>query len=342
MNSSLRGAALAVGIGLAVAGAAYAQGTDLLPPNAKPGECYARVWVPAQYETMQEKVLVREASERIEVIPAKYDWATEKVLVTEGYEKYEIIGDFGPGSTVTIPSEGSSGSSGFTWTRTSSPKFESATEKVMTAPATTKLVARPASYDLVSEKILDRPAHTIWKEGANPLQPVSNATGEIMCLVQVPDSYKTVTKRVVKTPARLETVEVPASYTNVTKKMVQPTIRKVSVAPVYKTVRVKKLVNPAREKRVAIPAEYKTVTKRRLVKDGHMQWAAILCETNMEPGLISDLQRALKNAGHNPGPIDGVMGNGTMAALRSYQASKGLAQGGITMETLESLGVRKR
>src|SRR5262249_30631953 len=43
-----------------------------LPPNAKPGECYAKVWVPATYKTISERILVRDASERLEVVPAKY------------------------------------------------------------------------------------------------------------------------------------------------------------------------------------------------------------------------------------------------------------------------------
>src|SRR5262245_56294668 len=45
-----------------------------LPPNAKPGECYAKVYVPATYKTVTERVLVREASERLETVPAEYDW----------------------------------------------------------------------------------------------------------------------------------------------------------------------------------------------------------------------------------------------------------------------------
>ncbi len=47
--------------------------TELLPPNAKPGECYARVFVPPRYQTVTQRVLSRQASERVETIPAKYE-----------------------------------------------------------------------------------------------------------------------------------------------------------------------------------------------------------------------------------------------------------------------------
>lgn len=44
---------------------------------------------------------------------------------------------------------------------------------------------------------------------------------------------------------------------------------------------------------------------------------------------VSEIQQALKNAGFDPGPIDGVMGPRTKAAIRAYQQSKGLAVDGV-------------
>ena len=45
---------------------------QLLPSDAKPGECYAKVFVPEQFESRTESVCTREASERLEIVPAKY------------------------------------------------------------------------------------------------------------------------------------------------------------------------------------------------------------------------------------------------------------------------------
>ncbi len=47
--------------------------TGLMPSDPKPGECYARVIIPAKYTTSSEQVLKRAASERIEIIPARYE-----------------------------------------------------------------------------------------------------------------------------------------------------------------------------------------------------------------------------------------------------------------------------
>ena len=63
----------------------------LLPPNAKAGECYARVFVPPTYKNETAQVITREASERVEIIPARYEKVTEQVLVREAAKKMEVV-----------------------------------------------------------------------------------------------------------------------------------------------------------------------------------------------------------------------------------------------------------
>ena len=65
-----------------------------------------------------------------------------------------------------------------------------------------------------------------------------NATGEIMCLVEEPAVYKTVRKKVIKTPATTRTVEIPAEY---------------------KTVKVNKLVKAAEQDGASVVCGIKTV-----------------------------------------------------------------------------------
>jgi len=61
--------------------AAVSRVTDDLPPNAQVGQCYAKVYTPPKFDTASERVCIREASERIEVIPAQFDWVEERVCV---------------------------------------------------------------------------------------------------------------------------------------------------------------------------------------------------------------------------------------------------------------------
>lgn len=284
-----------------------------LPPGAKPGECYARVFVPGTTKTMSEQVLVRDASERIEIVPAQFGWEDQQVLVKEASERVEVI----------------------------PPKYGFADEQVLVREASQKLVTVPAVYETVAEKILVRPAYTAWKKGRGPIEKIDEATGEIMCLVEVPAEYKTVTKRVLKKPETTTAVQIPAEYRTVKKRVVvEPAKTSTVVVPAeYNTVRVKKMIKPAAEKRIVIPAEYNQITKREQISDGRMEWRPILCETNATPQVISSLQRSLSAKGHNPGPIDGVLGSQTMGAVRSYQREKGLVTGQLTMETLKALDV---
>lgn len=134
---------------------------------------------------------------------------------------------------------------------------------------------------------------------------------------------------------------MPATYEWVEEEtMVKPeSTRLVSVPAKYKTVTVHKLVKPEATSMVEIPEKYETVKRRRMVKEGYVEWRPVLCETNMTPEAARRIQTALQQAGFSPGPIDGVVGFETMSAVKRYQRSKGLATGGLTIKTLESLNV---
>jgi peptidoglycan hydrolase-like protein with peptidoglycan-binding domain len=55
---------------------------------------------------------------------------------------------------------------------------------------------------------------------------------------------------------------------------------------------------------------------------------------------VRQAQEALKNQGHNPGPIDGVMGSQTRQALREFQSKNGLKQTGtLDAETKQKLNI---
>lgn len=293
---------------------AAAAGTELLPPNAKAGECYARAWVEPKYDTVTERVLKSEASERLEIIPARYETVEERILVQEASERIEVI----PAAYKTIK------------------------EQVVVKPASTKIVQIPAKYETVTERVLDKPAHTVWKKGQGPIQKIDEATGEIMCLVDVPATYKTITKRILKSGPTTSEVEVPAVYNTVEKQVIDrpATTRSIQIPAKYKTIKVTKLAQPEQTRTIPIPAEYATVTKKVLISDGHMEWRSILCETNMTRNKISEIQRALMKKGFNPGPIDGVIGSSTIRAVNQFQrANKLPVDKYLNTKTIKALGV---
>ena len=290
---------------------------SLLPPKAEPGQCFARVFAPPTYETVTQQMLKEEASERIETIPAKYTTVTEEVTIEEASERLE-----------TIPA-----------------KYAMVDEKVLVKPATSRLVTVPARYAMTSEKVMVKPAHQEWKKGTGPIQRVNEATGEIMCLVDVPAEYRTVTKQVLEAPATTKAIEEPAVYKTVQKRVMSqpPTTNVVKIPAKYKTVSVTKMVSPAQEKKITIPATYQTVSKQVKTSEGQMEWREILCQTNMTTNRITDIQRALKTKGFDPGPIDGVIGSQTMAAVNSFQSKNSLpADKYLNIATVKALGVAPR
>jgi hypothetical protein len=309
---------VAVAFGIFATGVAESQdgtndGLSLYPPDAKPGECYAKVLVPAKYDVVSEKVLKREASEKVTVIPARYEWVEERVLVKEANEVLSVK----PAT--------------FRWVE----------ERIMVEPASTRLVAVPAEYETVTERVLDRPEQTTWKKGRGPIEKIDNITGAILCLVVEPATYKTITRSIVKKPASTRQVEVPAVYKTIRKQVLDAPAQvvKTTIPAEYSAIRVRKMVEPARESRVSLPAEFQTVTKRVKVSNERLSWQPILCETNVTEDVIANLQQALSSKGFDPGDIDGVLGSATLSAVEAYQRANSLARGGVTMETLKSLKV---
>lgn len=283
--------------------------SDLLPPNATKGQCFARVWQDATYRTNEEAVLVNASYETIEVTPAEYKIVSKQVEVKPESSKLvskpavygneetstlvrdekiswrattssksdlisnEVI-DFAkshstddisaatPGmcyhehrkpSSLTEETEEVMVSEAYDVVTTVPAEYEMVSKTIVVKEASTEIIDVPATYKTVEQKILVKPASTVWKKGTGPIQRIDSATGEIMCLVEVPAEYKTLQTREIDTPATTKTVEIPE---------------------VTKVVQVRKEVTAAQEVRKTIPAEYKTVTKTTPV-DGELVWHEI-------------------------------------------------------------------
>ncbi len=295
--------------------------TGLFPPDAKPGHCYARILTPARYQETTERVLIREASERVEVIPARYEKAKERVVVKEASSRLEMI-----------PA-----------------RYKTVEERILIRPESTRIEEVPATYKTASEQVLVTPARTEWKRGAasnfgdSVMQSMTTDTGEVMCLVEVPAQYKTVKRTVIDQPARTREIVIPAEYKTIKKTvMAEPAkTREIPIPAEYGSVEVTKLVKPAQEKRVTIPAEYDQVTKRNKLSDDILEWREVLCQVNLTASNVRTIQSALQKKGYDVGSIDGVIGKKTIISANSYAQSSGLPYGSnyIAIEVAKKLGV---
>jgi len=296
----------------------------LFPPNAQPGMCYARVLLPAEYRTTSERIVAREAGERIEIIPARYETVQERVLIREAGTQIEVV-----------PAV-----------------YENAEERVMIKPASFDLTEVPAEYNTVSEQVLERAAYTEWKRGpaatqaGNVLSETVTDTGEVMCLVEVPATYRTVTRQVLVRPASTRRVEIPAEYETVSRRVLArpATTREVAIPAEYGNVEATRLVSAAQERRIEIPAQYETVSSTAKISDEQLQWRSVVCEVNLTRPNIVALQTALNTAGYYRGPIDGIIGSQTIGASNAFAAERNLPGGSnyITLEVVDALGLSER
>ena len=229
--------------------------------------------------------------------------------------------------------------------------YETVTEQVIVEPERTETVVVPAQFETYTEQVLVRPAYSTWKPGAGLFGRGAagtgtaavngeQATGELLCRVEVPAQYDTVTRTRIATPETTDTRIIPAVYETVSREVVAtpPQVIEEVVPAVYETVTKQVLVTPNSEQVNVIPATYKTVEKRVVTGGGGLEWREVLCDTNTTSAKIREVQSALSTAGYNV-PSDGEFGPATLQAMEAYQRANGLPVGYLTVSTVESLGV---
>lgn len=128
----------------------------ILPPNAKPGECYVKLFVPEQYETKEIKQLVKDAETKIEIVPATYKTVSENILVKPAYTTWKK----GRGEIKKVDN-----STGEIMCLVEVPAvYETVTKQVLDTPATTKEVKIPAICKMVTTNEIDTPAKELKTE----------------------------------------------------------------------------------------------------------------------------------------------------------------------------------
>lgn len=245
---------LALSAGSALAGG---PGGDF-PPNAVPGKCYEKVLVPPSYESYTEQIVDSPARTETRVIPAVYGEEVQQVLVREERTEY-----------ITLPAT-----------------YRTVTETVILKQASVRTETVAAVYETITERVMVREAHYEWRRGVPKSQQPTDpnhykvlATGEVLCLVEVPAEYSTVTRKVLRTPERTVQIQVPAETQVVTRQVIDQDARveKRVIPAEYRSVRVRVVITKERVETYTIPATYKTVTKSRMVTDTSFQWREIVC-----------------------------------------------------------------
>lgn len=106
-----------------------------LPINAKPGECFAKVLVPASYRITSERIMTQTGGTKYAKSPAVYRTSEKKVLVAEESFKFIV--------TPAI--------------------YKVITEKVVVQLEQKIKTVIPATLRTISKQVLISPAQSQWK-----------------------------------------------------------------------------------------------------------------------------------------------------------------------------------
>ena len=327
--------------------------------TAEAGQCFYEHFKPATVESSVEKALVTEATEKLEVVPASFRDEERDVLVKPASTRYLEF----PAVYKTVSVEQLIEPAKTVWQKGTGPvqKIDDTTGEIMCR------VELPAVYDTFERQVVDKPARTTlvpipevrenytvslldsdaeekrtpieatyeevtkyevlddasfsWVAGApGDAAVLGDHTGNVVCVKETPAVIKTIDQTLVASAGGFESKEVPA---------------------VYQDKAVEKLLTAASFTSTPITEISTSFDTRTKITDSHFEWRPVLCETNVTDNLIADLQSALIDKGYDLELTPGVISTETFKAVEVFQEEVNLPQGGLTIATLEALGVER-
>ena len=156
------------------------------PVNAIPGKCYAKCYLPDQYEMQATQVIDKPSSYRYVNIPAVFENVVDTILVKPATTKYELV-----------PAV-----------------FEEVIDTILVSGPTTRWVKGKADPSCLSDnpencKVMcleNVPAEYHYQKRKKIASPAYTKS------IEIPAEYKYVSRTVMKTPAAKQAIEVPATF----------------------------------------------------------------------------------------------------------------------------------
>jgi hypothetical protein len=227
------------------------------PPGALPGQCYAKVRSAPRFETYTVPVVVTPPRRESRVIPAIYESYDERVLVSPEHVEHEII----PAT------------------------FRSVRETIVVQAGGQHVIENPPIYDTVVDTVMVSPARSEWRRsfvgpgGLIPMGARVEATGEVMCLVEIPAIYDHVARRVLVRPATQTVVPDLPVTKEVERQVLDRSAQVIDhiIPAVYRSQRSRRLVTAERIEYYDVPGVVRTETKQRLIDPGREDWRLIDC-----------------------------------------------------------------
>ena len=326
-----------------------------LRDQARPGQCYARMLVAPQVETYMDHVQIKEARTETHTTPEVAQMVVRDVIVTPEHVEHHQVAEV---SHVEMATEIVTPAA--TREETIPARYEIRSQRVMVTPehqewvrqdgiATGAALVTPGDHERVryrADGLLTWPGkngNVAVASSPETAEYLRRGSGqEVWCLKVIPAVYDDQQARVEVEPAHTRSIDVPAVTRQVRRVVIDTPahVEDVTVPAVTEKRKVREVVTPAHTDTVTIPAVYQDVEKQRVVKDAQPVWREVLCDRNASPQVVTAIQHALAAHGYNPGTIDGRLGAQTVSAMQKFEADRGLAQGQVSVEAVQALGVQ--
>lgn len=231
------------------------------PPHATVGQCYQRIRIEAEYETVMETVVIADGYEIYDVTDPNLDVEQRSYISREAGMRYVVT----------------------------EPVYETVTEQVQVRPGYVRYEVTPARHETVTERVLVREGRLVWRrgyvEGARQVRH-DPETGEIWCLVEEPAEYRTVHRTVVAEPARIHEVPVQPEFATISRQvLVRPaTVEEIPIPAERDAYTVHVLAEEARVNRRMSPQQTDTITRHELVSNERYEWRLVDCMSIDIPG----------------------------------------------------------
>lgn len=227
------------------------------------------------------------------------------------------------------------------------PRYVPVTESVKVQDEFTRLRVVPAVFESQEQDVLVESARvgfrpcaaagaSLGKKASAPSQPSAQ------CAYNIAARYRKVRVQKLVQPETVQEEVVPAVYRNVTKMVLaEPaTVVPVEIPATTVQVPVANVDTPPS----ATPEVVQAVTVELEVTDHQslqpqLTWARVVCEHDLNAGLVHALQKSLQREGWLTGALDGRLGARTLQAVKDFQNSKGIGSQHLTYQALEWLGI---
>lgn len=307
------------------------------------GEVLCRVKVPAVYKTVTHKVQVRPARTVRKLVPAVYKTVKIKKLLAPA--KYKVVTS--PAQYKTQHYRVKVGNSRIVWRQVMCKTHKSYRKHYK--KTTYRKPVRQYQHKAAPNRVIHRAATKYRKPTISQREyyAVMNAGKKV--------SHKAAPRRATQSSAAkgisvkeyYSVMKAPmpkhkaaAKKASAKKKHVKHTSPKKMMETVKPQTKAPEKATKAKADTTADTKANETKTSNGMSGKTEAKAAATDSQKQMsKANIIRSIQKALKEKGFDPGPVDGKMGPGTAAALKAFQSSHGLPVGRLTKDTFRALGL---